>query len=63
MKPTLRTLTAIALAGVALSLAGPAHADDTLDAVTSRILPTDIHKPTLPAAEQDGVKFQNVDVF
>ncbi|MCP3757991.1 hypothetical protein ACFRJ1_21260 [Streptomyces sp. NPDC056773] len=29
MKPTLRTLAALALAGAALSLAGPAHADVT----------------------------------
>lgn len=31
VKSTLRTLAAIALAGAALSLAGPAHADDIHD--------------------------------
>jgi hypothetical protein len=33
-----------------------------LDASGQKILPTDIYKPTLPAAEQEGVKFHNVDV-
>ncbi|MCZ1003282.1 hypothetical protein O1M63_43575 [Streptomyces mirabilis] len=58
----MRTLAAIALAGAALSLAGPAHADGILDASAQKVLPTDIYKPTLPASEQDGVKFHNVDV-
>ncbi|KAK6528373.1 hypothetical protein TWF281_009615 [Arthrobotrys megalospora] len=33
-----------------------------LDAANQKILPTDIYKPTLPAQEQDGIKFHNVDV-
>ncbi|MFE2341183.1 hypothetical protein ACFXCR_17005 [Streptomyces sp. NPDC059431] len=32
-----------------------------LDAADQKLLPTDIYKPTRPAAEQDGVKFHNVD--
>jgi len=33
-----------------------------LDAADQKLLPTDIYKPIQPAAEQDGVKFHNVDV-
>ncbi|KAF9347410.1 hypothetical protein BGX34_003164, partial [Mortierella sp. NVP85] len=33
-----------------------------LDAANQKVLPTDIYKPTLPASEQDGIKFHNIDV-
>ncbi|KAF9962860.1 hypothetical protein BGZ65_007531 [Modicella reniformis] len=33
-----------------------------LDAANQKVLPTDIYKPVLPAQEQDGVKFHNIDV-
>ncbi|KUM91068.1 hypothetical protein AQI88_38705 [Streptomyces cellostaticus] len=54
----------MALAGAALSLAGPAHADgiDPRARGGQKVLPIDIYKPFLPAAEQDGVKFHNVKV-
>ncbi|MGW6571922.1 hypothetical protein ACWGAN_07070 [Streptomyces sp. NPDC054945] len=61
----MRALAAIAVAGAtALSLAGPAHADgvSSLDAAKQKVLPTDVYKPTRPAAEQDGVTFHNIDV-
>ena len=50
---------AIAVAQVA---AVPLGLNSELDASGQKILPTDIYKPIQPAAEQDGVKFHNIDV-
>ncbi|KAF3275200.1 hypothetical protein TWF970_006922 [Orbilia oligospora] len=43
-------------------LGGGSPKTSKLDAANQKVLPTDIYKPTLPAAEQEGVKFHNVDV-
>ncbi|KAK6507634.1 hypothetical protein TWF481_006060 [Arthrobotrys musiformis] len=50
----------IAAPGKLLGSAPPKNVK--LDAANQKILPTDIYKPTLPASEQDGVKFHNIDV-
>ncbi|KAK6513062.1 hypothetical protein TWF506_009225 [Arthrobotrys conoides] len=43
-------------------LGGESPKNSKLDAANQKILPTDIYKPTLPASEQDGIKFHNIDV-
>ncbi|KAF3187218.1 hypothetical protein TWF225_004372 [Orbilia oligospora] len=43
-------------------LGGGSPKTSKLDAANQRVLPTDIYKPTLPAAEQEGIKFHNIDV-
>ncbi|KAK6339165.1 hypothetical protein TWF718_008588 [Orbilia javanica] len=43
-------------------LTNPPPKNSKLDAANQKVLPTDIYKPTLPASEQDGVKFHNIDV-
>ncbi|MFD7236829.1 hypothetical protein ACFWAT_16190 [Streptomyces syringium] len=43
-------------------LGGAQPKNSKRDQAKQKVLPTDIYKPTLPAAEQDGNKFHNVDV-
>ncbi|KAF3913296.1 hypothetical protein ABW20_dc0101142 [Dactylellina cionopaga] len=44
------------------SLGGDKPKSSKLDPANQKIQPTDIYKPTLPAQEQDGIKFHNVEV-
>ncbi|EPS40939.1 hypothetical protein H072_5195 [Dactylellina haptotyla CBS 200.50] len=50
------------IAGPGKLLGNSPPKNSKLDASGQKVLPTDIYKPTLPASEQDGIKFHNIDV-